>query len=281
MKIIDILTKNENTKNIIEKNLPIKLINNKEITNYLKIKWIEIKNNIEKNPKNKFQELANKVIHTNSKDENYNKYIDELDSFINKYWILDKNIFKLILNNIWNIIERFSSINFNKEIANEAVKTNPSVFLNLSTELRKDEDIIKSTIKDKNYFWMAYFINIDSPEVLVKSFNLLKELWVDKKDILRFPNFKNSARWLEHPAWNCNHWSGIFWQRRFDSGQSFSDGEGRKNLRTPGRIHYFHRSHCSSFFSHRQFISFQFSIKILLAQMIYSIVAFIWDYDRK
>jgi len=28
-------------------------------------------------------------------------------------------------------------------------------------------------------------------------------------------------------------------------------------------------------------IPFQFSIKILLAQMIYSIVAFIWDYDRK
>jgi len=210
MKIIDILTKNENTKNIIEKNLPIKLINNKEITNYLKIKWIEIKNNIEKNPKNKFQELANKVIHTNSKDENYNKYIDELDSFINKYWILDKNIFKLILNNIWNIIERFSSINFNKEIANEAVKTNPSVFLNLSTELRKDEDIIKSTIKDKNYFWMAYFINIDSPEVLVKSFNLLKELWVDKKDILRFPNFKN---WHDNFA---HDWNILWYKMKWD-----------------------------------------------------------------
>jgi len=55
------------------------------------------------------------------------------------------------LRNIGGTIERFSCINYNKEIAAEAVKYSPVVFLNLSAELRKDEDIIKSTFKNKSY----------------------------------------------------------------------------------------------------------------------------------
>jgi len=200
-KILEILLKNENTKNIIEKNLPLNLRNNKNIITFLKENWLEIKNDIEKNPKNKFQELANKVINTNSNDENYNKYIDELDSFTNINWVLDKDLFKEILRNIGGTIERFSCINFNKEIAAEAVKYSPVVFLNLSAELRKDEDIIKSTFKNKSYLWVAYFINIDSPEVLANSYNLLLKLWIEKKDILRLANFKNWFDIFAH-EWN-------------------------------------------------------------------------------
>ena len=46
----------------------------------------------------------------------------------------------------------------------------------LSTELRKDKDIIKNTIKDKDDLVRAYFINIDYTDTLVNTYNQLKNI---------------------------------------------------------------------------------------------------------
>ena len=195
--ILKVLLKNENTKNIIEKNLPKEVIENKNIIDFLKENWLILKNNIENNKTNDFNIIANKILKLSIYDKDYNSnkniLIDEIDCYVIKNWIPNLELYKKVILSDTSKIERFSSIIYNKEIALELLKDEKlkSIFMYLSTELRKDKDIIKNTIKDKDDLGRAYFINIDYTDTLVNTYNQLKNIWFNDISIFLLPNFAN------------------------------------------------------------------------------------------
>ncbi|MDD2907805.1 MAG: hypothetical protein PHH98_04135 [Candidatus Gracilibacteria bacterium] len=196
--VLNVLLNNEKTKLIIENNLPKELIENKETIQFLKENGIVIqKENIE-NPSKKFNELSKQILDLSINQKDYdllvNKYIDELDSFIIRNGEYDKELLAKIINKNYSKFERFSCINYNKEIAKDLVEIDHSIFMNLSTELRKDEKLIKASIKNQDDYAWAYFINIDSIDTLINSYKILMDIGINSNDILNFPNFSNAIK---------------------------------------------------------------------------------------